>query len=151
MFQVTPPQTQGYHRLLMIRFNVISRIFKVNNYNLQGYILRLQVPLSPLRTTCSSQKIICQILWKKSFIIWRLFFEFFLLIYLFIAIKLDDADVKFRKYQIQGRFKDFIQFGQIQGLSRPWKWNNFFSRIFKVFQGCGSPETYFDHLVHCYH
>ena len=44
--------------------------------------------------------------------------------------KLWKGHIKFWKSWLHIKFKDF---------SRTWKWTNFFPRIFKVFQGCGSP------------
>ena len=58
--------------------------------------------------------------------------------------KLWKGRINFKKSWLHIKFKDFsrtlLNFDQIQGLSRPM--NQFFSRIFKVFQGCGSPVDF---------
>ena len=52
-----------------------------------------------------------------------------------IAIKLDDADAEVGQQQIQGLFKDFIQFWPNSRTFKALKMKQFFLRIFKEFQG----------------
>ena len=46
---------------------------------------------------------------------------------------------KLASYQIQGLFKDIFQFWPNSRTFKALKMKQFLSRIFKVFQGCGSP------------
>ena len=106
---------QGSHWSFVTGIKVFSRIFKVNNDIFQGYILSNSLISVPLKKSGPLTK-----LWK--------------------------GHIKFQKklasYQIQGLFKDFIQFWPNSRIFKALKINQFFSRIFKVFQRCGSPGNY---------
>ena len=98
------PKIQGSHWHLVTGIKVFSRIFKVNNNIFQGYISSNSLIYVPLKKNGPLTK-----LWKSH--------------------------VKFQNSWLHITFKDFsrtlFNFDQIQGLSRPWKWTNFF----KDFQG----------------